>query len=490
MAVVRQVKKKFDRLKPRLRVAAYARVSVDTDRLLHSLSTQVEYYKKLIEGNMEWEYAGVYVDEGITGTRMDIRAGFRQMIESCERGEIDLILVKSISRFSRNTLDCLETVRHLKELGIAVKFERENINSMSVEGELMLTLMASYAQEESRTISQNVKWRIRKRFEAGEQNGVKAPYGYIWDGEMYRVAVEQGEVVKEIFSRYLAGESAYGIAKDLAERGVCGNCGRPMEQTTVKEILSSFSYTGSKVLQKYYITDNHKRRDNLGELPKYVVEGMYEPLINVETFEKAQFMRRQRAERQANRDYIPTMLSGKVKCACCGGGVSRRSKSGKGKKWVCNAKERKGIAVCDLRDISEEELFAAAGKAVRSNDTLKQVVLYNDRIRFITEKGVVREIPRDFSGNRGFNAFSRKVYCSVCGNKCRRSKWSRGVMIWHCEKCHSTKVPEADMLKAATVLLGDRPEGKIVECVKKIIVKSGDIDFVTKEGELLSWQRK
>ena len=235
-------------LQKKLRVAAYARVSVDT--LHHSLAAQVSHYSNLIQKNPAWEYAGVYADEGITGTSTTHRTEFKRLIADCNAGKIDLVLVKSISRFARDTVDCLHTVRQLKEKGIAVRFERENIDSMSEDGELLLTLLASFAQEESRSIGDNIRWGVRRRFAEGIPNGHKAPYGYTWDSEMFRIVPSEGEIVKEIFRRYLAGESAYFIAKSLAGCGSTGRQGRPIEQTTVKDILSNISYTGTMALQK------------------------------------------------------------------------------------------------------------------------------------------------------------------------------------------------------------------------------------------------
>ena len=335
MPRIRQITPGVTQLKRKMRVAAYARVSEECEVLLHSLSAQVSYYSTLIQKNPEWEYAGVYVDQGITGTSTVHRDGFNHLVADCDAGKIDMVLVKSISRFARDTVDCLNTTRHLKDLGIAVYFEREKINSLSEDGELMLTLLASFAQEESRSISENIKWATRKRFEQGIPNGHKAPYGYEWDGEMFRIIPEQGEVVKEIYRRYLAGESAYGIAKTLAERGVTGQMGMPIEQTTIKEILSSQSYTGTMVLQKNFFTEGHIRRRNKGELPMYLVDEMFEPLVSEEDYQKALEIRQQRAEQFPNNQDNLTAFSGKVKCGYCGCGVSRRT-SGDRKRWVCN----------------------------------------------------------------------------------------------------------------------------------------------------------
>ena len=255
-------------LKQRLRVAAYARVSTDEKDQQHSFSAQISYYNNLIQKNPEWEFAGIYADLGISGTSTRNREEFHRLLTDCELGKIDMVIVKSISRFARDTVDTLRTVRHLKDLGIAVYFERERINSLSADGELLLSLLASFAQEESRSISENIKWAVRKKFEQGIPNGHKAPYGYRWDValEMFRIIPEQGRVVQEIYRRYLVGESAYAIAKDLTARGVTGQQGGAFDQTSVKEILSSISYTGTMVLQKNFFTEGHVRKKNKVQL--------------------------------------------------------------------------------------------------------------------------------------------------------------------------------------------------------------------------------
>ncbi|EKY00488.1 recombinase family protein, partial [Selenomonas sp. oral taxon 138] len=349
----------------KLRVAAYARVSVDT--LHHSLAAQVSHYSNLIQKNPAWEYAGVYADEGITGTSTTHRDEFKRLIADCNAGKIDLVLVKSISRFARDTVDCLHTVRQLKEKGIAVRFERENIDSTSEDGELLLTLLASFAQEESRSIGDNIRWGVRRRFAQGIPNGHKVPYGYRWDGEMFRIVPDEGEILKEIYRRYLAGESAYAIAKTLAGLGITGRQGRPIEQTTVKDILSNISYTGTMALQKNYISEGHIRKRNKGELPIYMVDGMFEPLVSKDDFDKAQEIRKRRAAQSGNRNPVLMPFSGMVKCGYCGGGFSRRT-AGKYKRWGCNTRERRGIEVCDSRPIREEELVAAVRVIMEKDD--------------------------------------------------------------------------------------------------------------------------
>ena len=202
-------------LQKKLRVAAYARVSVDT--LHHSLAVQVSYYSNLIQNNPAWEYAGVYADEGITGTSTAHRTEFKRLIADCNAGKIDLVLVKSISRFARDTVDCLNTIRQLKEKGIAVRFERENIDSTSEDGELLLTLLASFAQEESRSIGDNIRWGVRRRFAEGIPNGHKAPYGYTWDCGMFRIVPAEGNLPTPS-QRHLRGAESQDGRGDRSSR--------------------------------------------------------------------------------------------------------------------------------------------------------------------------------------------------------------------------------------------------------------------------------
>ena len=486
-------------LQKKLRVAAYARVSVDT--LHHSLAAQVSYYSSLIQKNPAWEYAGVYADEGITGTSTTHRTEFKRLIADCNAGKIDLVLVKSISRFARDTVDCLNTIRRLKEKGIAVRFERENIDSTSEDGELLLTLLASFAQEESRSIGDNIRWGVRRRFAQGIPNGHKAPYGYRWDGEIFRIIPAEGEIVKEMFWRYLAGESAYAIAKSLAGRGVTGRQGRPIEQTTVKDILSNISYTGTMALQKNYITEGHIRKRNKGELPMYLVEGMYEPLVSKADFDKAQEIRQRRAERAANRNPVFLPFSGMVKCGCCGGCFSRRT-AGKYRRWGCNTRERKGRESCDSRPIKEEELVAAVRTVMEKDDfdatelrrKVSKIVIHNDCVEFHLINGRIKKTARIYNGQRGSNPFTNKVYCASCGSKCERDTWTKGTKVWACSqprtKCQLRRLPEPELREAAASFFGNGYEGKIVQNVERITVSDDEVIFHLKEGGAYQWQRQ
>ena len=228
-----------------LRVCAYARVSSGKDAMLHSLSAQVSYYNNLIQSHAGWLYCGVYSDEAITGTKSQ-RDGFQRMLASCRAGEIDLIITKSISRFARNTVTLLETVRELKSLGVDVFFEEQNIHTMSVDGELMLTILASYAQEESLSASENQKWRIRKAFESGELVNLRFLFGYSITADGIQVNEKEAAVVREIFTRFNGGESLSSISRDLNDRG----CERPLGGTwcadRIRNLLSNEKYTAMR----------------------------------------------------------------------------------------------------------------------------------------------------------------------------------------------------------------------------------------------------
>ena len=264
MAKIRKIEPVMPTLPTRKKVAAYARVSMETERLHHSLSAQVSYYSDLIQRNPEWEYAGVYADDGITGTKANSREEFQRMLEDCEAGKIDIILTKSISRFARNTVDLLETVRHLKELGVSVRFEKENIDSLSGDGEVMLTLLASFAQEEITSLSNNVKWGIRKRFEKGIPNFRNKILGYEWEDDH--------------------------LVVELNGEGITTKAGCKWCDSNIKVVLSNITYTGNLLLQKEYIEDpiTKKRRKNKGELPQYFVENTHEAIIDMETFQYVQ----------------------------------------------------------------------------------------------------------------------------------------------------------------------------------------------------------
>lgn len=276
-------------LKPRKRVAAYARVSMETQRLKHSLSAQISHYSAYIQKNPEWQYVGVYADDALSGTGTEKREAFNRLVTDCEKGAIDIVLVKSISRFARNTVDLLNTVRHLKDIGVDVWFEEEGIHSMDGDGELMLTILASFAQEESRSISENCKWGIRKRYEKGMSRGFKI-YGYRVKNGVLVIEESEAEVVRRIFRMFLDGDSCYVIARKLNEEGVPSYDGKKFHGEVIGNMLRQEKYMGCTLAQKLF-TENHvthKQIKNKGELPMYFIEDSHPAIITRETFQAAQ----------------------------------------------------------------------------------------------------------------------------------------------------------------------------------------------------------
>ena len=265
----------------KLRVAAYVRVSEETKETQHSLQAQEDFYRRQIHENAEWELAGIYKDNGISGTDIKRREGLVSLISDCETGKIDLILVKSVSRFARNTLDLLRIVRYLKQMGVAVWFEEQNINSLTEEGELMLTLMASVAQAESESISENIKWAIRKAFQKGIGNTKRRTFGYHWVEGTLTVIQEEAEIVERIFRDFLAGESQTKIAGKLTQEGVTSVNGNPISVSAVGNILRNITYTGNTLLQKTFIQDpiSKKKVMNTGELPQYFVQDTHQAAL-------------------------------------------------------------------------------------------------------------------------------------------------------------------------------------------------------------------
>lgn len=333
MSEIIKIKSKVPNLKPKLKVAAYARVSMETERLQHSLSAQISYYNSLIQKNPEWEFAGVYADSFISGTSTKHRKEFQRLVNDCENGKIDIVLCKSISRFARNTVDLLETVRHLKSIGVEVRFEKENINSFSGDGELMLSILASFAQEESKSTSDNIKWSKKKRMEKGKPNGGFRTYGYKWNGEKFEIVPEEAEVVKLIFSNYLNGIYADETAEQLKKMGVKTCFGNEeFNPATIQQMLKNEKYTGSMILQKYYIQDvlTKKHVKNKGELPMVYVEGSHEAIISKEDFDRVQEIIKRRAELGAiSYTKINTScLTKKIKCGYCGKNYQRATQRG------------------------------------------------------------------------------------------------------------------------------------------------------------------
>lgn len=369
MRKINKIEPKVLQMPTRKKVAAYARVSMESERLQHSLSAQVSYYSGLIQKNPTWEYVGVYADDGVTGTKAEAREEFNRMLADCEAGRIDIILTKSISRFARNTVDLLSTVRHLKELGISVRFEKEHIDSLSEDGELMLTLLASFAQEEVRSLSDNVKWGTRKRFEKGIPNGKFQIYGYRWDGDHLVIEPEEAKIVKLIYDNFLNGLSAETTEKQLAEMGVKSYKGQHFGNTSIRQILGNITYTGNLLFQKEYVVDpiSKKSKINRGELPQYWVENTHEAIIPMEVYQAVQAEKARRRElgALANWSINTSCFTSKIKCGCCGKSYQRSNRKGRKDPnanytiWICGTRRKSGNAHCRNKDIPEAMLKQA-----------------------------------------------------------------------------------------------------------------------------------
>ena len=336
------------KLEQKKRVAAYARVSSGKDAMLHSLSAQISHYSSYIQNHKDWLYAGVYADEAKTGTK-DSRKDFQRLLADCRAGKIDMVITKSISRFARNTVTLLETVRELKSLSVDIFFEEQNIHTMSSDGELMMTILASYAQEESRSASENQKWRVKRNFEDGKPWSGRL-FGYRYENGKFIIVAEDAEIVRRIYNDYLSGLGIIAIAKSLSAEKIptrSGNC--QWNKSSVEGILKNYNYTGNLLLQKTY-SENHitKRRcKNLGELPQYHAEGTHEPIISLDTFNAVQVEMKRRAEK-FNCKTAPRKtyaFTGLLTCIHCGKHYRRKTTKG-GIVWICSTYNSLGKSHC------------------------------------------------------------------------------------------------------------------------------------------------
>ncbi len=330
-------------VKKKRRVAAYCRVSTGMEDQLVSLETQKEHYESYINSNPEWEYAGLYYDEGISGTKKENRPALMQMIADCEDGKIDYIITKSLSRLARNTTDCLELVRKLTDLGISIFFEKENLDTGSMESELLLSIMSSLAESESASISENSKWSIRHRYETGTYKIGYAPYGYSSKGGVFSINEKEAEWVRYMFAETLKGTSTTQIAKTLNEKQVPARKGKHWTDSTVRGILQNEKYVGDCLLQKTYSDSHFQRRKNNGKVDQFYVEGHHDPIISREDFEAAGRMIRQHAKEKNvsggdPKYYKHYPFTRKIICGECGSRFKRKINSTGNKKypvWVC-----------------------------------------------------------------------------------------------------------------------------------------------------------
>ena len=362
----------------KLRVAAYCRVSTETEEQNLSYEVQVAHYTEFIKKNTEWEFAGIFADDGISGTNTKKREEFNRMIEECMEGNIDLVITKSISRFARNTLDCLKYIRQLKEKYIAVYFEKEDIDTMDAKGEVLLTIMASLAQQESQSLSQNVKLGLQYRYQQGKvQVNHNRFMGYTKDEEGNLIIVpEEAEIIKRIYREYLEGKSLVGIGRDLEKDGILTAAGKPRwRPETIKKILLNEKYIGDALLQKTFTVDflTKKRVKNEGHVPQYYVENSHEAIIPKELFLQAQEELHRRSNIYTGADKNKRIYSSKYAlstitfCGDCGDIYRRVYWNIHGRKefvWRCVTRIEQGPEVCKNRTVKEAELYDAVMTAI------------------------------------------------------------------------------------------------------------------------------
>ena len=346
----------------KLRVAAYARVSSDSVDQLNSFATQVAYYTDFIQSKDEWEFAGLYADEAVSGTTADKRNDFQRLLADCRAGKIDRILVKSISRFARNTLDCIQTVRELKQLGIAVEFEKEQIDTGNMGSEMLLSILGSAAQEESLSISKNLKWSYRRRMKSGDFITCSAPLGYYLKNGTLIPDPQEVPIVEYIFSSYLTGRSLKEIATELSamEVGIADKKSERWHRSTIRYILANEKYIGDSLVQKWFTPDELplKHQKNKGEISQYYIKNSHPAIISREIFETVQQLLKQRVEQHFSKTAIRSFPLGRtMQCALCGSTFQRRPNT-KTVRWTCY-QHLQSKELCPMTIIEENEVYGA-----------------------------------------------------------------------------------------------------------------------------------
>ena len=386
------------------RVAAYCRVSTDSEDQLQSYRSQVRYYTDLINGNSDWTMAGIYADESITGTQVDKRVNFQRLINDCMNGNIDMIITKSISRFARNTLDTLKYVRKLKEMNVAVFFEEENINTLTMDGELLLVILSSVAQQEVENISANVKKGLKMKMQRGELVGFQGCLGYDYDPMDKSISVnkEEAEIIRYIFKRYLEGAGGSVICRELENLGYKTPRGKSKwSATTVLGIIKNEKYKGDILMGKTFTVDpiSKRRLDNFGEEDKFYIKEHHEAIISAEDFDKAQEIRLKRAR---NRNTVSSKngkrekysrkyaFSSLLECGFCGANLSRRTWHSKTEYnkiiWQCVVGTKKGKKYCpESKGVEEEAIEKAFVESYRqlcsnNQDVVEEFLLRIEKV--------------------------------------------------------------------------------------------------------------
>lgn len=344
----------------KLRVAAYARVSSDSDNQLHSFAAQNTYYTELIASNPEWEFVDVYADQGITGTSAEKRDDFQRLLTDCRRGRIDKILTKSTARFARNTSESLMAVRELRDLGIGVCFEEQGIDTAQMSGELLIAIFSMMAQKESESISENIRWTYQKKMKKGRFITCKAPFGYCLVNGRLEIVEAEAEIIRLIFHRYLSGHSMEDIAKEITRYGIPTRDKTPYWQTTsIQYVLHNEKYAGDSLSQKTYTTKTlpHRKKRNKDVYDQYFLPDSHPAIVEREVFERTQELLKQKGAVIRPKSGVTYPWTGTVICGSCGS-VFKRKKCRESTYWTCRLHD-KAPDKCQTTQIPESEFERA-----------------------------------------------------------------------------------------------------------------------------------
>lgn len=403
-----------------VRVCAYVRVSTKKEEQHYSFINQSDYWQKKLGENEDFKYVGLFSDEGISGKMMKNRNGLNEMLEKVRRGEIDRIYTKSISRFARNYTDALTVVRELRDLGIPIIFEKEGINTLDPKCGLLLSVMASLAEEELKSMSKNQQWAVRKRFANGSVELARI-YGYKYEKGKLIVKPKEAELVKKVFQFYLEGNGVVKVARLMDESGYKPmNGGERWGKSTIIDILRNEKYIGDSILQKN-IYNLKTKKPNRGELPQYYVEGTHEAIISKEDFMEVQKRMKETSKKFHHRTTHPKYpLSGKIRCGNCGTTFSRKIYA-KGKtyeciRWSCRLKDQKNKAACGSNDIKDEVITKLLIEAY--NESLDKA--YKNRTSICTKE----QLQKLLEAERELKALYAKGYISE-----NRYRMETGILI-------------------------------------------------------------
>ena len=497
------------------KVAAYARVSTDKEEQVTSYEAQVDYYTRYIKSRQDWEFVDIYTDEGISATSTKKRDGFNRMIQDALDGKIDLIVTKSVSRFARNTVDTLTTVRKLKNKGVEVYFEKENIYTLDSKGELLITIMGSLAQEESRSISENVTWGQRKRFADGKVTiAYKHFLGYEKGNEnMPQIVEKEAKIVRLIYRMFLEGKSIKNIAATLTKQKITTPSGKKKWSfSTVNSILRNEKYKGDALLQKWYTTDflTKKIKKNEGEVPQYYVKNNHPAIISPEIFDmvKQEFEKRKGIKSRSGSN----MFSSKIICGDCGGFYGS-------KVWHSNDKYRRVIWRCNnkyksekkcqtpiIREVQIKEKFVDVingliqdkGKVISDCEKIIEKLcdmssIENKEIKLKTEQNVLYNSMRNLIDQNSKIQLNQEEYNKQYENLKNQYEKNNEKLIklentkleWKVKKQKTLEL--LDKIKNQNNLITDFDEQMWYSLIEKVIVnRDGILEFELKNGQILS----